>query len=172
MTADHQLVVSRKWLRSILVLNINERGDTLRPIFAIDLLDGFRMVQCVLIVDRTSLDDLHTWRGGNLNPHDRAAGRAVVVCHVLVGCQKETQKVRSAERSYLSGIAFASEGAVGAGELLVLDVRQRCGSSSCALTTFTWPSGMIELTLPLVPAVLRQGLQWHTATATGSPSYW
>jgi hypothetical protein len=54
-----------------------------------------------------------------------------VVCHVLVDYQKETQRVRLAKRSYLSRIAFASEGTVSAGELLVLGVCQCRGSSVC-----------------------------------------
>jgi hypothetical protein len=77
-----------------------------------------------LIINRTSLDDLHPWSGSDFYPHDRAAGRTVVVRHVLVGYQKATQRARLAERSYLSRIAFASEGAVGAGELLELCVCQ------------------------------------------------
>jgi hypothetical protein len=76
-----------------------------------------------------------------------------------------------AARSYLSRIAFASEGAVGAGELFELHGCQCRSFLELSLTMFTWPSVMIEFTLPLLPAVLRQGLQWHTATATGSPSY-
>jgi hypothetical protein len=78
------------------------------------------MVQCVLVIDCASLNNFHTWCGGDFYPHDRAAGRTVVVCHVLVGYQKGTQRARLAGRSYLSRIAFASEGAVGAGELLEL----------------------------------------------------
>lgn len=73
------------------MLNAKERGETLWPVFAINLLHRFRLVQCVLIIDRTGLDDLHTWRGGYLNPHDRAARGAVVVCHVLVGYQKDSK---------------------------------------------------------------------------------
>ena len=111
-------------LRSILVLNTEQRSETLRSILAIDLLHRFCLVQSVLVIDRTSLDDLYTWCGSYLDPHDRAARGAVVVCHVLVGYQKETQRVRLAERSYLSRIAFASKGAVGSGELLELCVCQ------------------------------------------------
>lgn len=107
-------------LRGFLVLDIGECSNTLRPIFAVNLLDRFRIVQCVLIIDCTSLDNLHARRGGDFYPHDRAAGCTVVVRHVLVGYQKKTQRARLPEGSYLSRIAFASEGAVGAGELLEL----------------------------------------------------
>jgi len=107
-------------LRSILVLNTEQRSETLRSILAIDLLHRFRLVQSVLVIDRTSLDDLHTWCGSYLDPHDRAARGAVVVCHVLIGYQKQYSGILLAGRSYLSRIAFASERAIGAGELFVL----------------------------------------------------
>jgi hypothetical protein len=54
-----------------------------RPATAVNLLHGLRVVQYLLVVNRAGLDDVDPRHSLALYPHDRPAGRAVVVCQVL-----------------------------------------------------------------------------------------
>jgi hypothetical protein len=77
------LASSTSTLRGILVLDARKRSNTGRPVFAVNLLDRCRLVQRILVVNRTGLDNLQAVHGGCFHPHDCSAGGAVVVCYVL-----------------------------------------------------------------------------------------
>jgi hypothetical protein len=72
------------------------------PTSAVNLLHGLSIVQNFLVVNRASLQDIDPCESLALYPHDRPAGRAVVVCQVL------------------ARVTEACESAVGAGELFEL----------------------------------------------------
>ena len=54
-----------------------------RPTSAVNLLHGLRIVQNLLVVNCAGLQDVDSRESLALDPHDRPAGRAVVVCQVL-----------------------------------------------------------------------------------------
>lgn len=73
-----------------------------RPPTAVNLLHGLCIVQDLLVVDCAGLEDHHAVHRGRFYPHDRVAGRAVMV------------------RDTFAGVAGTSVGAVGAGFLVEL----------------------------------------------------
>jgi hypothetical protein len=89
-------------LRSILVRNIRDLRNARRSTTAVNLLHGHSFVQNLLVVDGAGLQDLDAAESLALDPHDRSAGRAVVVGQIF------------------ARVAETGVRAVGAGELLEL----------------------------------------------------
>lgn len=87
---------------NFLVLCTRELSDAIRPVLAVHLQRGHRILQRIIIVNRASLDDLQACQSITFHPHDRSTLRTLVVGDIL------------------SGISLAREKFVGARELKVL----------------------------------------------------
>lgn len=94
------------YLSLVLVWNTRKLLNAGRPVRAVDLLHRGRLVQSLFVVDGTSLDDFHAFKGLGIDVHDGTAGRTVVVGNIL------------------SGVSFACEDAIDTRELLVLSHSQ------------------------------------------------
>lgn len=87
----------------MLLLNASDCGSASRPVLAIYLLYGYRLIQGLLIVYCTGLNNFHAGERFHLHPHNGAALRAIVV------------------RNILAAVTFANERTVSTRQLLVLE---------------------------------------------------